>query len=400
MAKGKTGSDLVDTVGPNLLKGMLLNCISRKLPLMIWGQPGIGKSDTVAQVAQQLNRTLIDIRLPLMEPTDMRGIPYLAEIKTYDKKGNLVRDEQGVPIMEKEFRWSPPSDLPRDEASNAIIFYDELSSATPSVQAATYQIVLNRRIGNYELPKDAAIVAAGNRVRDRGVAYNMPSALRNRFLHATLEVRAEDWKEWAQLNRVHKHVVGYISFAGGDLNTFETNGDSEAFATPRSWSMVSRLLQHPDEHGNMVDTDIDEKVLAYLVKGAVGVGPGSQFMSYRKRADVLPPAIKVLDGSVKKLPQCNIDITYALTTGLIYELVDLNRKAVAAQANGDNAFMNLFMEYTDNYFRFMMDNFEDEMTVMGAKSILGKPHSLKMNAQKLKTWKEFTNKYIDIIPAG
>jgi hypothetical protein len=123
-------------------------------------------------------------------------------------------------------------------------------------------------------------------------------------------------------------------------------------------------------------------------------------MSYRKRADVLPPAIKVLDGSVKKLPQCDIDITYALTTGLIYELVDLNRKAIAAQARGDNVLMNLFMEYTDNYFRFMMDNFEDEMTVMGAKSILGKPHSLKMNAQKLKTWKEFTHKFIDIIPAG
>ena len=186
MAKGKTSSDFVDSVGPNILKHMLLHSISIKTPLMIWGQPGIGKSDTVAQVAQQLGRPLIDIRLPLMEPTDMRGIPYLADIKTYDKRGNLVRDEQGVPILEKECRWSPPIDLPRDESSKAIVFYDELSSATPSVQAATYQIVLNRRIGNYELPKDAAIVAAGNRVRDRGVAYNMPSALRNRFVHATL----------------------------------------------------------------------------------------------------------------------------------------------------------------------------------------------------------------------
>lgn len=395
MARGNL--ELIDSVGPSMLKNMIRESIRIRQPLMIWGQPGIGKSDTVAQVAQELNRPLIDIRLPLLEPTDMRGIPYLAEIKVYDATGKLLCTDDGLPITEKEFRWSPPSDLPRDATSNALVFYDEISAATPSVQAATYQIILNRRIGNYKLPDDVAIIAAGNRVKDRGVAYNMPSALRNRFMHSTLDVHVEDWKEWAIMNRIHKHVVGYISFAAGDLNTFGTHGDSEAFATPRSWCMVSKLLQHVNEQGELVDSNINEETLRNLIKGSVGIGPGTKFMSYRKRADVLPPVRSVLDGTVKKLPDCDIDITYALTTGMVYEIVDIHEHAQRELIQGKRDGMDKFYSYTDNMLRFMMENFQDEMTVMGAKSILGKPHRLDMNAQKLKNWSEFTRKYHDLL---
>jgi hypothetical protein len=89
---------------------------------MVWGPPGIGKSDIVAYVARELGRPLIDIRLPLLEPTDMRGIPYLAEVKVYNEQGELLRDELGVPVTDREFRWSPPSDLPTDKLSNALYF--------------------------------------------------------------------------------------------------------------------------------------------------------------------------------------------------------------------------------------------------------------------------------------
>ena len=193
----------VSSINPSRLKLAIQHSIARKRPLFIWGQPGIGKSELVAEVAKSQGRPLIDIRLPLMEPTDIRGIPYLAEVKVYDKEGNLLRDETGVPISDKEFRWSTPSDLPTDEASRALVFFDEMSAAPPSVQAATYQIILNRRIGNYVMPNDVVIVAAGNRVKDKGVAYNMPMPLANRFTHLTLEVDVDDWKEWATLNRVH-----------------------------------------------------------------------------------------------------------------------------------------------------------------------------------------------------
>lgn len=401
MAPNKRNTSTLDTtttVSPSRLKLAIQHSINRKRPLFIWGQPGIGKSDIVADVARSQGRPLIDIRLPLMEPTDMRGIPYLADVKIYDKDGNLIKDESGVALTEKVFTWSNPSDLPTDPNSRALVFFDEMSAAPPSVQVATYQIILNRRIGSYRLPKDAVIIAAGNRVKDKGVAYNMPMPLANRFSHLTLTVDFDDWKEWALLNRVHKDVVGYLSFQPNDLNNFQPNSDSYAFATPRSWYFVSELLRDVNDKGEVYDTSLPMDVLEDLVKGTVGEGPGLKFMTYRKQAANLPNARDILNGKVTKLNSKQIDIMYALTTALAYELIDSEKRAVASAKQGDNKPMDLFHEEVDRFYRFMMDNFEDELTVMGAKIILG-THKLAIKAGKLKTWREFCDRYNDLIPA-
>lgn len=387
----------LSSVNPSRLKIAIQHCISRKRPLFIWGQPGIGKSDIVAEVARQQNRPLIDIRLPLMEPTDIRGIPYLADVKTYNSKGELIKDEQGVPIHSKEFRWSTPSDLPTDEASRALVFFDEMSAAPPSVQAATYQIILNRRIGNYQLPDEVVIVAAGNRVKDKGVAYNMPMPLANRFSHLTLEVDIDDWKEWATLNRVHKDVVGYISFQPGDLNGFNPSSEGYAFATPRSWYFASDLLQAKNDDGTWVDTDLPDDVLGDLIRGTVGEGPGTKFMTYRKQAANLPHARDVLSGKITKLNNKQIDVCYALTTALCYELQDTANRGAKAVQKGDKKGMAELNKQMDVFLRFTMDNFEDELVVMGAKTVLG-TYKLPINNQELKNWKEFVNRYADLLP--
>lgn len=387
----------VSTVNPSRLKLAIQHSIARKRPLFIWGQPGIGKSELVAEVAREQNRPLIDIRLPLMEPTDIRGIPYLAEVKVYDSNGNLVRDEQNVPLTDKEFRWSTPSDLPTDEASRALVFFDEMSAAPPSVQAATYQIILNRRIGNYQLPEEAVIVAAGNRVKDKGVAYNMPMPLANRFTHLTLEVDVEDWKEWATLNRVHKDIVGYISFQPADLNHFNPSIDGYAFATPRSWYFASELLQEIGPDGKLVDTNLPGDVLGDMIKGTIGEGVGIKFLSYRKQAANLPHAKDVLSGKVKKLASKQIDVMYALTTALCYELRDVLERAEKLDRNGDKKAMDDFHEQVDTFLRFIMDNFEEELAVMASKTILG-TYKLPIKATKLTNWNEFVKRFSDLLP--
>lgn len=389
--------DTTSTVSPSRLKLAIQHSVNRKRPLFVWGPPGIGKSDIVAEVARSQNRPLIDIRLPLMEPTDMRGIPYLAEVKVYDAQGNLVRDESNVPLTEKVFRWSTPSDLPTDPNSRALVFFDEMSAAPPSVQAATYQIILNRRIGTYNLPEDVVIIAAGNRVKDKGVAYNMPMPLANRFSHVTLAVDFDDWKEWALINRVHKDVVGYLSFQPNDLNHFNPSNDSYAFATPRSWYFASELLQEENDKGEVVDTTLPADVLGDLIKGTVGDGPGIKFMTYRQQAANLPHAKDILSGKVTKLNSKQIDIMYALTTALAYELIDADKRAVNATKNGDTKAMDEFHVQVDRFYQFMMDNFEDELAVMGAKIILG-THKLNIKALKLKTWRAFCDRYSDLIP--
>jgi len=397
-AKRTTSIDTTITVTPSRLIQAITHCANRKRPLFIWGQPGIGKSDIVAEVARKQNRPLIDIRLPLLSPEDMRGIPYLADVKIYDANGVLVKDEQGVPLTDKVFTWSNPSDLPTDPNSRALVFFDEMSAAPPSVQVATYQIILNRKIGNYTLPKDVVIVAAGNRVKDKGVAYNMPTALRNRFTHLTLAVDFEDWKEWALLNRVHKDIVGYLSFQPGDLNTFELAGDANAFATPRSWWIASELLQEPDEKGFLTDTSLPEDVLSDLILGTVGDGPGTKFKTYRKQAVNLPHARDILSGKITKLNVKQIDIMYALTTALAYELVDSSARAIAAAKNKDEKPTEEFHKQVDNFYTFMMDNFEDELTIMGARIILG-TYRLPIKEKKLKSWKTFCERFSDLIMA-
>ena len=132
------------TVTPNEAKRSIRKCIKIQRPVFMWGPPGIGKSDIVKQIADEFNRPVIDVRLSLWEPTDIKGIPY------YNSQANTMS-------------WAPPSELPTDPDSNAILFLDELNSAAPATQAAAYQLILNRRVGTYILPKGVSIVAAGNR---------------------------------------------------------------------------------------------------------------------------------------------------------------------------------------------------------------------------------------------
>lgn len=389
----------VTTVNPSKLKAMLNHTLARRRPIFISGPPGIGKSDIVAEVARMQNRPLIDIRLPLMEATDIRGLPHLREVTIRDAEGNVVRNEQGVPLTEKVFKWSNPSDLPTDPNSRALVFFDEMSAAPPSVQAATYQIILNRRIGDYQLPEDVVIVAAGNRVKDKGVAYNMPTPLANRFIHATLNVDFDDWQEWAMKNRVHKDVVGYLTFQPNDLFDFDPRRESYAFATPRSWSFVSELLYERNADGDLVDTMLSADILGDLVKGTVGEGPAIKFMTYRKQAANLPRARDILEGKVTKLAVKQIDIVYALTTALVYELTDDVNRAVKEEKAGNKNSHDIVYKHVDNFFQFCMDNFEDELVVMGARAFMQNTRDKPVRLANVRNWKPFVQRYAALVPS-
>jgi len=394
-----TKINTITSVSPSRLKSMIIHSIERRRPLFISGPPGIGKSDVVAEVARMQNRPLIDIRLPLLEATDIRGLPHLAEVTIRDAEGNLVMNESNVPLTEKVFKWSTPSDLPTDPNSRALVFFDEMSSAPPSVQAATYQIILNRKIGTYELPDDVVIVAAGNRVKDKGVAYNMPTPLANRFIHTTLHVDFDDWQEWAILNRIHQDVVGYLTFQPNDLFDFDPRRESYAFATPRSWSFVSDLIYERKADGTLGDTSLPADILGDMIKGTVGEGPAIKFLTYRKQANNLPRARDILDGTVTQLKVKQIDIMYSLSTSLVYALMDDNNKAVAAAKNGDkNSHVTVF-EHTNNFFQFIMDNFEDELVVMAARSFMLSTRTNPIRVNMIKNWPTFVKKYSQLLPS-
>jgi hypothetical protein len=131
--------------------------------------------------------------------------------------------------------------------------------------------------------------------------------------------------------------------------------------------------------------------------GTIGDGPGVKFRTYRKQAANLPHARDILSGKVTKLNVKQIDIMYALTTSLAYALIDSSARATAAAKLKDDKPTDELHREIDFFNRFMMDNFEDELTIMGAKIIFG-THKIPIKINKLKTWKEFCERYNDLIP--
>jgi hypothetical protein len=352
------------TVSPNGAKSSIKHAIRKNRPIFLWGPPGIGKSDIVRQITDDLgNSHLIDIRLSLWEPTDIKGIPYFDS-----NSGTMV--------------WGAPAELPTEEFASqydyVVLFLDEMNSAAPAVQAAAYQLILNRRVGQYKLPDNVVIIAAGNREADKGVTYRMPAPLANRFIHLELAVSFDDWFQWAVVNNQHADVVGYLTFAKKDLYDFDPRSASRSFATPRSWSFVSELLED----------GLDETTTTDLVSGSVGEGLAVKFMAHRKVASQMPNPSDILAGKVMEMASKEISAMYSLTVSLCYELQE-----------ADNKNDKDFDKKVNNFLRFSMDNFDTELVVMGIKLALTQ-YSLPIDPDAVECFDEFHERYGKYIKAA
>ena len=352
---------------------LIVKAFKKKRPVFLWGPPGIGKSELVQEIGDSaiLGTTLvIDMRLALFEPTDLRGYP-------------------APDMVAREMVWLPPADLPSAElAANydtVIVFLDEMNSAAPSVQAAAYQLILNRRIGQYNLPDNVVMIAAGNRETDKGVTYRMPKPLENRFVHFELRVDFSDWMNWAVNNNVDADIVGYLSFAKNDLYNFDPKSSSRGFATPRSWTFVSELIE---------DDDLSESLTTDLVAGCVGEGTAIKFMAHKKIAGDLPVPEDVLDAKVKKIKNVEISACYALATSLCYELRD--RNIAGEKAGAASKQMELYHKSYSNFISFMMDNFETEMVIMASRVAM-QQYKLMPKQDKVERFEEYFERYGSLV---
>jgi len=354
------------TVKLSELKKYVKHHFRTKRPMMVWGPPGIGKSETFQQItdsyiAEGKKAKLIDARLSLWDPTDLKGYPY------YNKETNRMS-------------FSSPDELPTEaeaaEYDIIVLFLDELNGAAPATQAAAYQLILNRAIGKYKLPDNVVIAAAGNRETDKGVTYRMPKPLANRFLHYEVRVDFQDWFDWAIKNNQHPDVIGYVTTFKDDLYNFDASSAERSFATPRSWAFISDTIE--DVEG------FNEEEVTDMVAAGIGEGLALKFKAHRQVAAQLPNPTDILDGKVKELKTDNISAKYSLTTALCYELKD--------------SFDNKKDEMTrfDNFLEFVQNNFEAEMVVMACTIALGK-YAIRPKFNQLKNWKGFIAKYGTLI---
>jgi hypothetical protein len=308
-----------------------------------------------------------------MDPTDLKGMPYF--------DANTGR-----------MRWAPPCELPSAELAAqypvVVLFLDELNSAAPAVQASAYQLTLNRRIGEYCLPDNVVIIAAGNRDGDRGVTYRMPTPLANRFFHIEVAADFDTWHKWALHNKIHPDVVGFLNDAKSHLFEFSAQSACRAFATPRTWTYVSDVL-------NSDKRSKTDRTLLTLISGAVGEGLAVKFMAHRKYTGQLPNAVEVLQGKVTDMKIKEVSAQYSLMTSLCYELKDFFDKGKKAGKLDDK----VWHEMVDCFFGFIMKNFTAEVCILAVKNAL-QQYGLVFQGSKMKTYPEFAKKYGNFITAA
>lgn len=287
---------LIDELAPAYSKIINAGLPVRLFPsVMLWGPPGVGKSQAVRQLGREIEKNtgktarITDVRLLLFNPIDLRGIPTANADKTL-----------AIWLKPQIFQMDPG-----DGVVN-ILFLDEISAAPPSVQAAAYQITLDRVVGEHKLPENCIVIAAGNRTTDKSVAYKMPKALANRLLHIEVEGSFNSWKEWAIRSGINFKVLGFLSFRQQHLMNFNSGNDDLAFATPRAWETVSNLLNH-------VDADVDK--MYSLIAGVIGTGLAIEFRTWAKVYNDLPDIEDIFDGKQPRLPS-GTDALYALCAAM------------------------------------------------------------------------------------
>lgn len=262
-------------------------------PLMIWGAPGVGKSTLIRELCAEQGIEFIDIRLAQREPVDLRGLP-------------VPKDDH--------VDWLLAGEWPRDPASRGIILFDELSSADRTLQAAAYEIILDRRLGDlYRLPPGWLVMGAGNRMGDRAVAYSFSSALANRFCHLELVADVEQWCAWAQLQGLHSAVIGFLKFAPQYF--FDMSGNTErGWPSPRSWERVAHALVTAER------LKLTSHQLRLLVAGLIGDGAAIAFFGFFDIYQQLPDVVAMLDGQVAVQVPSRNDARYALCAAITHHL--------------------------------------------------------------------------------
>lgn len=278
--------------------GMALKTIPS---VFLWGAPGVGKSDGVRQMADRISAgtgktvKVIDIRLLLFSPIDLRGVPMADESREFT-------------------RWLRPKlfDLDSSEDTINILFLDELSAAPQSIQAAAYQITLDRTVGEHKLPDNTIVMAAGNRTTDRSVAFRIPNALANRMMHFQIDVDFASWRSWAIRNKIHPLIIGYLSFDHSKLYCEPTESGIVAYPTPRTWAFLSNLLYS----GKVDENSRIPSGMHMIIAGCIGYAEAVEFEGWCNVYRGLPSAEDICKGRKADYPR-KPDALYALVSLLV-----------------------------------------------------------------------------------
>ena len=286
------------TIRPtDLSKEIKANALAQ-VPTMIWGGPGLGKSQIAYLAAEELNAKLFELRANLFDPVDVRG-----GLKVVEQSDGTYRTRYGV-----------PEDYPAsDYQGTVVLLIDELPNAPKATQNALLQLTLDRKIGTYELPKDTIIIAAGNRAQDRAAVHEMHTPVKNRFAHYTLEANIDDWVAWAVNRDIDSSIVSFLRYRPGLLHSVDST--QNAFPTPRAWEMLNRKLPFMGDE-------------FYGCASLIGDGPAGEYIAFKQIYTEVPDIDDILANPTHNVVPMFTTVLYAICGALTSRVNQNNFEAV------------------------------------------------------------------------
>lgn len=427
---------VLNKLRPSLVAAAISVMRDTGVSLYVHGAPGISKSAVARQVADRHGIAFIDVRLSQMAPEDVRGVPMLGEIdgmkgvlwssplffprdldyqrtevvdgtkviRFFNPLGNngiryctqpqitaTSLDGTAVQIIDRKPDRFTVSLIGKPSSTvtwsvtgkaDAILALEEFNSAPPSVMAAAYQLILDRRLGDYCVPDGVMLLAMGNRDSDKGVTFKLPKPVANRFVHIEMVEHIEDWLGWSVMAGIHPDIVGYLARWPSKLLDFQPNSPVHSFATPRSWEMVSKIVSQTPAPA--------AEVVRALVCGAIGTAIGTEFLLHREFMEDMPDAQSILDGRTTRFRPKNAQhatqIAYSTAIQLLYLL---------KEKNAETADRKQWCEQADRALAYMMSFFAPEVVVV-AMRIGMLTYGLRFSSEHMPHFIEFTKTHKDL----
>lgn len=277
-------------------KRAIMRYMRADIPVMMWGAPGIGKTEFLYDIGGELNRQIIDWRTNLRDPVDARGLPVA------DLERNVAR-------------WLRPCDLPfegSDFPDDAVVFLDEINTASPAMQVVAMQLINERRVGEHRLKKNVYLIGAGNRQSDRAAAQRMPTALANRLAHLDIEADVDIFCDWAYGHDISPMIIAFLRWRPALLHDM-TAQNLRAFPTPRSWERTSRIL---------ADDNADDPLFLQMITGLVGEGAAAEFIGFVRTYRNLPSIDLVLSNPTGARIPDDPSARFAITVALAHKVTN------------------------------------------------------------------------------
>ena len=303
-----------------------------KKPVFIWGAPGIGKTDIVRQVGKKYGVDVIVFTLSVRDPVDFIGLPNIEKVKYKNNDGEEV--EKGVTV------YNVPKIFPTDngpEDKGGILFFDEMNRANSSVLASSLQLVLDRKMNEYELPSKWVIFAAGNRKEEVPTVTEIEPALANRFSHLNLVTTVSDWEKWALSPagktkegdfKIDPEVLGFLKFNDKYFHYLDPETESPAWCSPRSWADASEVYIKYKKLIHGKGEKLSKEKVIRIVAQKVGLIAATEFVAFVELMSWLNPDDLDLvydDPTNKKTPYppkagktYKADIAYAFVLAIGY----------------------------------------------------------------------------------